>query len=101
MEGWLGLASPQCPHQSKEQVGAERRNTLQEQRCGSAWPKPWPSAAADMEALRDKLELSLVAQVTGILRRHCPGSPCPRLLGRGQFSSQRPAMYIHRGNQST
>lgn len=28
VEAWLGLASPQCPHQSKEQD--ERRNILQE-----------------------------------------------------------------------
>lgn len=53
-----GQASPQRPQQSRQQGGAERRNTLQGRPRGPAWSKPWASTGAHVEAVSDKLGLN-------------------------------------------
>lgn len=70
VEGWLGLASPQCPSRSQEQAGVDRGAISQEKPWGSG-----PVLGADVEAPRHELGLNLVAQGAGM---HCPGSPCPQ-----------------------
>lgn len=43
-EGQLGLVSPQCPPQSQEQAGVDRRTISQGKPRGSVCPKLWASA---------------------------------------------------------